>query len=470
MEIKEFLKNQFKTEVLENQTQQREWLSWYRNDNKWRNYWVTLSDQKRTKRKRVRFSMNSCKRVCEDWANLLLNEKTDVVVGDEFQNQIVQKVLEKNDFWQLANNSVEKNQAIGAGAFVLNKNDDDGEITIEYVDGTRCYVLDADNNEVKNCAFENKMYIDGDEYTVLSVHIKNDDDISYTIYNYLFNEDMNLVPEQVMEELTGVSKEVKSDCKTFSFFAPQNVYKRDWDTPFAESVFAKAIDANKLIDLAFDSYANEFILGKKRIFVATELVTYEKVVTETDDGQKTETRRIPIFDENDTVFNLLNEQDNGETLIKEIDMQLRTEQHEKGIQDALNYFASLCGLGEKYYRYDTGNMTTATQVISENSTLFRNIQKQQVPIERMLKEVVEAILGLNGIFEPAEITVQFDDSIIIDRESERQRDLIDVREGIMSKAEYRAKYYGEDEEVAQQKINEINQTNNDEQELNAFQV
>ena len=82
MEIKDFLRKRFKTEVLENQSQQREWLTWYRNDNKWRNYWVTLSDQKRTKKKRVRFSLNSFKRVSQDWANLLLTEKTNVVVGD----------------------------------------------------------------------------------------------------------------------------------------------------------------------------------------------------------------------------------------------------------------------------------------------------------------------------------------------------------------------------------------------------
>lgn len=454
MEIKDFLKTKFKTEVLENQTQQKEWLSWYKNNNKWRNYWITLSNAKRSKKKVTRLSMNSCKRVCEDWANLLLNEKTDVVVGDETQNEIVQNVFEKNDFWQLANNSVEKNQAIGGGAFILNKNDDNA-ISIEYVDGTRCYILNADNNEVIDCAFENKMYIDGNEFTALSVHIRNDDEVSYTIYNYLFNKNMNLLSTQQMIELTGVDESVQSVCKTFSFFAPQNVSKNNWDTPFADSVFAKAIDANKLIDLAFDSYGNEFTLGKKRIFVATELATYEKEIEYDEKGEKVRTIRVPVFDENETVFDLLPQDSDGNNLIKEIDMELRTEQHEKGIQDALNYFASLCGLGEKYYKYDNGNITTATQVISENSTLFRNIQKQQVPIERMLKEVVEAILGLSGISEIAEITVEFDDSIIIDREAERQRDLIDVREGIMSKAEYRAKYYGEDEEQAQIKINEI---------------
>ena len=234
-------------------------------------------------------------------------------------------------------------------------------------------------------------------------------------------------------------------------------------------MYAKAIDANKLIDLAFDSYGNEFKLGKKRIFVATELATYERVVETSKDGEKSRTVRVPTFDENETVFDLLPQDAKGENYIKEVDMELRTEAHERGIQNSLNYFASLCGLGEKYYTYENGGIKTATEVVSENSTLFRNIQKQQVPIERMLKEVCEAILGLNNITEIAELTVEFDDSIIVDREAERQRDLIDVREGIMSKAEYRAKYYGEAIEKAQLAIDNIEKANKD-NERNKFLV
>lgn len=466
MEIKEFLQNEFKTEVIENQANQKNWLTWYQNNNPWRNYWITLANEKRSKKKITRMTMNSCKRVCEDWANLLLNEKTDIVSADEKQNNIIQDVFAKNDFWQLANNSVEKNQAIGGGAFVLSK-DTDGNIKIEYVDGTRCYILECDNNEVINCAFENKLHIKGEQYTVLSVHIRNVDKISYTIYNYLFDKDMNKLTSNEMLNLIQVDDVIPSEVKTFSFFAPQNVCKRNWDTPFSDSVFSKAIDANKLIDLAFDSYANEFQLGKKRIFVATEMATYAKVTSE--ENGKAVTVRVPTFDENETVFNLLPEQDDGKALIKEIDMELRVSEHEKGIQNALNYFASLCGLGEKYYTYENGALKTATEVVSENSSLFRNIQKQQVPIERMLIEVCEAILGLSGITEYAELTVEFDDSIIVDREAERQRDMIDVREGIMSKAEYRAKYYGEAIEKAKQAIADINsETAND--DLNEFRV
>ncbi len=54
------------------------------------------------------------------------------------------------------------------------------------------------------------------------------------------------------------------------------------------AVFASSIDTLRKMDTEYDSYANEFNLGRKRIFVAPELTTDEN-------GNA-------VFDENDTVF------------------------------------------------------------------------------------------------------------------------------------------------------------------------
>ena len=56
--------------------------------------------------------------------------------------------------------------------------------------------------------------------------------------------------------------------------------------------------------------------------------------------------------------------------------------------------------------------------------------------------------------ENAEITIKFDDSIIVDESTERTQDLVDVNAGIMSKVEYRMKWYNEDELTATRKIEE----------------
>jgi A118 family predicted phage portal protein len=462
IEVKDFLKKQFGVEAIENKNNQLKWLSWYKNSNRWLKYQVTQPNEKRTKTTKTRHSLNSCKRVCEDWANLLLNEKTDIVVSkkggentsnkDNTYNEKLHEVLKQNDFWTFANKAIEKVYALGSGAFIIGKNQD-GTVNIDFVDGTRCYVMNCNCDEVIDCAFENITYIKGEKYTILNVHIKNKDKKrGYTIYNYLFNKDGVRISDEQMTELIQVLPENKVFTKCFAFITPQNLSGENWDTPFSDSVFAKAIDANKMIDLAFDSYCNEFILGKKRIFVASELVTYAQNKT---DGT---TVRVPVFDENEIVFNLLPEQTNGEVMLKEVNMDLRVKDHQSAIQDALNFFASLCGLGEKYYMYNQGSVATATQIVSENSTLFRNIQKQQIAVEKCLKEICTAIFGLmeTPIDEKAiEVAIQFDDSIIEDKAEERKRDLIDVDKGIMSKAEYRAKWYGETPEQAQKIIDDI---------------
>ena len=54
-----------------------------------------------------------------------------------------------------------------------------------------------------------------------------------------------------------------------------------------------------------------------------------------------------------------------------------------------------------------------------------------------------------------EVAYCWDDSIIIDKDAERQIDLIDVQEGLMSKVEYRVKWYGETQEQAETALKSV---------------
>ena len=62
----------------------------------------------------------------------------------------------------------------------------------------------------------------------------------------------------------------------------------DESNPMGIAIFANAIDTLKKLDIEFDSYCNEFELGKKRIFVAPEMM-------KNIDGSM-------AFDPEDTVF------------------------------------------------------------------------------------------------------------------------------------------------------------------------
>ena len=116
-----------------------------------------------------------------------------------------------------------------------------------------------------------------------------------------------------------------------------------------------------------------------------------------------------------------------------------------------------CGFGQNHYRFENGSIQTATQVISENSDLFRSVNKHELILEPVLKELIRIIARLGNVIGMAvnpdtEIVVDFDDSIIEDKQAERQSDRQDVSMGVMSLAEYRAKWYGETEEEAAKKV------------------
>ena len=215
------------------------------------------------------------------------------------------------------------------------------------------------------------------------------------------------------------------------------------------AIFANAIDTLKKLDTEYDSYCNEFDLGRTRIFVRPEMLTNE-------DGS-------PAFDPDDSVFYALPEDDaNGEGLLKEIDMSLRADQHSKAINDDLNYLSLKCGFGTDRYQFGATGAKTATEIISENSDMYRMIKKHEILLEDALKQLIRIIIRLGMILnEPlnpdVEIVIDFDDSIIEDKETERNRDRQDVSMGVMSHAEYRSKWYGETLEDATAKLPEQNQ-------------
>ena len=62
----------------------------------------------------------------------------------------------------------------------------------------------------------------------------------------------------------------------------------------------------------------------------------------------------------------------------------------------------------------------------------------------------------NPLSEDCEISIDFDDSIIEDKDAERRRDREEVAMGAMSILEYRMKWYGEDEKTAASNLPEQN--------------
>ena len=69
-----------------------------------------------------------------------------------------------------------------------------------------------------------------------------------------------------------------------------------------------------------------------------------------------------------------------------------------------------------------------------------------------------------GLNEDAEVTIDFDDSIIEDKTTERNNDRQDLAAGIMNPWEYRMKWYNEDEATAKKMLPKMEDMTDEEEE------
>ena len=239
-----------------------------------------------------------------------------------------------------------------------------------------------------------------------------------------------------------------SDKKWFSIFKPLLTNNLFSNSPFGISHFANAIDNLKAVDISFDALKNEIQDGRKRTFVRADMFNY-------DDGQQK-----LVFDPSDTTVYQLPKGATKDDLIQSDSDELRTDKQINTLNTNLNILGSKVGFGENHYHFDGTNLSTATAVISSNSKLFRRKKKLEIGYETAIYELAEAVAYASSTFgtyniDTEDMVVQFDDSIIEDKDAEANRAMAEVRAGLISKEEYREKIFGETPEIAKKKINEI---------------
>lgn len=409
-----------------------EWLEWYSGKvNNFHSY-STYNGINRIKRERA--SMLMAKKVCEDWANLLMNERVGITAGSAETTRRVNEILEENNFRVCANRLIELTFAAGTGAFV--EFVENGKIKLDYIRADMIFPISHCGGRIFECAFASTKQINGVDYIYIQAHILHGG--RYIIKNKLFEKSTG--HEAALPDGIPPIYFTNSSVPFFQIIMPNVLNNADTASPMGISVYANALDIIRGIDLIFDSFQNEYRLGKKRIFVP---VSFVELMTD-ENG-----RRHPVFDPNDTEFYALPSDSPEDCGIKEINMEIRGEVHRRSLQFYLDLLSDRCGLGTKRYSYEGTETKTATEIVSEQSELFRNMKKHELILETALKGLVRAVLFLDGRDSGAEISVDFDDSIISDSTQEFSQNLQLYNAGIMSAAEFRMRWFGETHEQAE---------------------
>ena len=399
-----------------------EWLSWYQGTVKeFHTYWIY--DGIKSK-KHDRYKLGMAKKICEDWANLLLNEKVSVKAGS-FDKRL-KEIFEKNNFNVRANQLVELTFALGTGAFVEYRDADDNKM-IDYIRADMIYPLSWDNGDITECAFGSVKTVNEKERIYLQIH-------RHGITEEGENPNIYYIENKYLDADTGDEVELPEDIEPiintkynkplFQIITPNIVNNLELDSPMGISVFANSIDQVKGCDLVYDSYMNEFVLGRKRI-----LVPYSQAKIEMEKDGST----APVFDPNDTVYFVMPADRNSDMKLTEVDMTIRASEHEQGINKSLDLLSLKCGMGTGRYKFESGGVKTATEVISDKGDLYQNLQKHKIPISAALIALVKALHFLEHGTDNVEVTVDLDDSIIEDTNTTVDRNIKLTSNGLRSK-------------------------------------
>ena len=409
------------------------------------------------------------KEISEDWSDILWSEKCEITMADKKSQDQFDELTNKLDLYAIINQVLEKSGALGTEATVVSvydivQNEDgmyldvsEAKTRVDLVDVDWIFPLSWNNKEITECAFGSVEFVKGQKYVVLSVH-KLKDNGNYVIYNHLFKDTNDNLSEITEQDGTISEFDTKSDTKWFSIFKPLLTNNLFENSPFGIPHYANAIDNMKAVDISFDALKNELLDGRKRIFARADMFNY-------DDG----TQKM-VFDPNDTTVYQLPKGATKDDLIQSESDDLRTEKQIETLNTNLNILGNKVGFGENHYHFDGTNLSTATAVVSSNSKLFRRKKKLEVGYESSIFDLVKAICYASSAFgtyniNTEDMVIQFDDSIIEDKEAESNRAMREVSAGLISKVEYRMKIFGETEQISEEAIKKIQEENPDIQEL-----
>lgn len=462
----DYLNKKFKTSIeTEYYTHIQAWRLWWEGYVKDVHSYRELGADGKARTRKL-YCLKMAKRISEDWAALLLNEKTTFAIEHKASSDFLQGkdgmggALGLNNFWAEGNELLEKAFAFGTGAFVARAENarvsESGSVIpdtnctpgIEYVDALSIIPLSVHKSKITECAFVSEVTVKGKRCCYLETHTK-DDTGNYIIDNeYFIIDGLNLkkteLPDGVVEHInTG------SPRPWFAIIYPNIANNIRDNNGMGLSVYANALDNLLGVDICFNNFLRDFKLGGKKVF-------YNKAMLQRDE-------KGDIITPDDVAQQLFQQIGDGidfdaKEMVQEFNPSLRVTENKEGIQAQLDYLSFKCGMGTHRYQFENGGVKTATEYTGERQELVQHANRHMIPLEAALKTLCVALLYIGKTFcgvdcDPdTPVIVNFEDGFVIDDETKRERDRQDVREGLLNAWEYRVKWYGETEEEAKAAI------------------
>lgn len=330
---------------------------------------------------------------------------------------------------------------------------ENGRISVDYVSAESFFPTDYDTNgDITGAIFVDKLTKGDTVYTKLEQHRLEGK--QYTIRNYAFKnetqdpdvtEDLGRpipltdVPEWAAIEEEKVIAPVLAPL--FAYFKMPGTNPIDKTSPLGVSCFAKALEQIEQADRQYDRLLWEYEGSELAIDVDMTWFKQDKT-----------TGYWELPKGKDRLFRMHN-MDDGDTKYNVFSPDIRDVSLFNGLDNLLKRIEFNCGLSYGTISDPQNVDKTATEIISSKQRLYSTVKDIQLGLEDALQQLVYAMsvwMNLGGQTVPVglEVTFNWDDSIVIDKQAELLAMQQDVASGILRPEIYLAKKYGVTEKEA----------------------
>ena len=395
--------------------------------------------------------LGTAKVLADEFSRLTFSEQVNISANEQYL-EFVHKVLASNGFWKRMPEFLSSAYALGGGVIKIYA--DGGRVCINYINAELFVPLSWDERSIYEGIFESRIYKNGSYYTLMERYYPSEKGYSAEHKLFRSNRKGSLGKPCPLEELyPGLSETVTygSGEPMFRYFKPDVSNNIDRSSPLGVSVFDGAVDTLKALDVAFDSFTREFILGKKRIIVPSSCI---QTVVDPETGT---IKRY--FDADDEAYIALKCDEDKDLKITDNTVELRIEEHVSAINALLNILCFQTGLSAGTFSFDAAQgMKTATEVISADSKTARTAKSNKNLVAELIEDVVKSIIALGidmGELPESDdygILVTMPDSVIIDDNTKIENNIKLVSAGLKSKLAAIMDVQNCDEEAARKEL------------------
>lgn len=310
------------------------------------------------------------------------------------------------------------------------------------------------NKKIIQCAFTEQVFKGKEIYTRVELHSLESGKVIVRNYAFISRTGANLGTEttlDMVEQWKDIEPEAileGTDKLLMGLFKVPLANNIDTDSPLGASVFSKAVPRIKMADKRYSQIDWEYDSKEAAVHLATSMLKYNS-----------NTDKFEYPGGKDRLYRGL-EYNMGATdkpFMDAYSPEIRDESYFHGFNQLLRMIEFECSLAYGTLSDVQDVDKTAEEIKASKQRSYAAVSDTQQALQKALVDLIDAIdywVSI-GALAPAgayDTSFEWDDSVVRDSEKEKETDFKELAAGIISRAEFRSKWHGEDLNVAERKL------------------